>query len=32
MKNTLFNENVLRKKEGKEGKPAKRHPNLKRIK
>jgi hypothetical protein len=32
MKNTLFNENVLRKKEGKERKPTKRHPDLKRIK
>jgi hypothetical protein len=32
MKNTLFNENVLRKKESKEGKPAKRHPDLKRVK
>jgi hypothetical protein len=32
MKNTLYNENVLRKKEGKERKPTKRHPDLKRIK
>jgi hypothetical protein len=32
MKNTLFNENVLRKKEGKQGKPTKRHPDLKRVK
>ncbi len=32
MKNTLFNENVLRKKDGKEGKSTKRHPDLKRIK
>jgi hypothetical protein len=32
MKNTLFNENVLRKKDAKGGKSTKRPPNLKRIK
>jgi hypothetical protein len=32
MKNTLFNENVLRQKKGKEGKLTKRHPDLKRVK
>jgi hypothetical protein len=32
MKNTLFNENVLRKKDSKAGKSTKRPPNLKRVK
>ena len=32
MKNTLFNENVLRQKKSKEEKVTKRHPDLKRVK
>jgi hypothetical protein len=32
LKNTLFNENVLKKKEEKRGKPPKDHPGLKRVK
>jgi len=32
MKNTLFNENVLRRKKEKEERSSKRHPNLKRVK
>jgi hypothetical protein len=32
MKNTLFNENVLKRKRGKMGEPSKGHPGLKRVK
>jgi len=32
LKNTLFNENVLKRKKGKEGKPSKGPPSLKRVK
>jgi hypothetical protein len=32
LKNTLFNENVLKRKKEKEGKPSKDHPRLKRVK
>ena len=32
LKNTLFNENVLKRKKDKEGKPSKGHPRLKRVK
>ena len=32
MKNTLFNENVLKRKKEKEGKSSKGHPRLKRVK
>jgi len=32
LKNTLFNENVLKRKKEKEGKPPKGHPSLKRVK
>ena len=32
LKNTLYNENVLKKKEEKGGKPPKGHPGLKRVK
>jgi hypothetical protein len=32
LKNTLFNENVLKRKKEKEGKPPKGHPILKRVK
>jgi hypothetical protein len=32
LKNTLFNENVLKRKNEKEGKPSKGHPRLKRVK
>jgi hypothetical protein len=32
LKNTLFNENVLKGRKEKEGRPSKRHPNLKRVK
>ena len=32
LKNNLFNENVLRRKKEKEGKPLKEHPRLKRVK
>jgi hypothetical protein len=32
LKNTLFNENVLKRKEKKGGKPSRNHPRLKRVK
>jgi hypothetical protein len=32
LKNTLFNENVLKRKKGMEEKPSKGHPRLKRVK
>lgn len=32
LKNTLFNENVLKRRKEKEGKPAMGHPRLKRVK
>jgi hypothetical protein len=32
LKNTLFNENVLKRKKEKEGKPSKGHPRLRRVK
>jgi hypothetical protein len=32
LENTLFNENVLKRKKEKEGKPPKGHPSLKRVK
>ena len=32
LKNTLFNENVLKRKKERDGKPTKAHPRLKRVK
>jgi hypothetical protein len=32
MKNTLFNENILRRKKDREERPPKKHPGLKRVK